>query len=274
MLKRKDSRKEFIVIENKQKRSSSIAWSTFGFPARLTEDNTYERLHGYASCFQCKSTYTFQSDGSDSTKHLLRHVCPKIQLTSEHDHEGPLDKLLKSKKLTQVTINSKDSTRIKNELTKWICQSVRPFNIVEDVGLRNVLQTVLDIDESKLICLLNHELLFHLAKVSHLNAVDLLVTPTTISNNVRQLADDYRSQLRSILIEQAASGCLCLCPDLWADKCRKVNYLGLTAIFINKKYELISVDLCCTEYEEADKSGDCVLQVSKVTESQSGECQI
>ena len=95
MLKRKDSRKEFIVIENKQKKSSSIAWSNFGFPARLSEDNTYERLHGYASCFQCKTTYTFQSDGSGSTKHLLRHVCPKVPLTSEHHHEGPLDKLLK-----------------------------------------------------------------------------------------------------------------------------------------------------------------------------------
>ena len=177
--------------------------------------------------------------------------------------------------MTQVTINSKDSTRIKNELTKWICQSVRPFNIVEDVGLRNVLQTVLNIGEPKLICLLNHEFLFRLSKDYHnLNVADLLVTPTTVSNNVRQLADYYRSQLQSILIEQAASECLCLCPDLWTDKCRKVNYLGLTAIFTNKKYELISVDLCCTEYEEVDKSGDCVLQVSKVVEKQNGECQI
>ena len=66
--------------------------------------------------------------------------------------------------MIQVTINSKDSTRIKNELTKWICQSVRPFNIVEDVGLRNVLQTILNIGEPKLICLLNHEFLFRLGK--------------------------------------------------------------------------------------------------------------
>ena len=52
-----------------------------------------------------------------------------------------------------------------------------------------------------------------------------------------QLADHYRSQLQSVLIEQASSGrlCLCLCSDIWADKYRKVNYLGLTVIFINKK---------------------------------------
>ena len=41
MLKRKDSRKEFIMIENNRKRSSTT-WSTFEFPARLNEDNTYE----------------------------------------------------------------------------------------------------------------------------------------------------------------------------------------------------------------------------------------
>jgi hypothetical protein len=55
------------VIENKQKRSSSTAWSSFGFPARLTEDGIYQRLHGYSSCFKCKATYTFQSGGSGST---------------------------------------------------------------------------------------------------------------------------------------------------------------------------------------------------------------
>ncbi|CAF3962185.1 unnamed protein product, partial [Rotaria sordida] len=47
MLKRKDNRKEFTVIANNQKKSSS-AWATFGFPARLSENGTYERIHGFA----------------------------------------------------------------------------------------------------------------------------------------------------------------------------------------------------------------------------------
>jgi hypothetical protein len=81
----------------------------------------------------------------------------------------------------------------------------------------------------------------------NIEAANLLVTPTTISTNVHRLADEYRLLLRSILVEQAASGCLCLCPDLWSDKHRKVNYLGLTAVFVDKNYELFSVDLCCCE---------------------------
>ncbi|CAF3167351.1 unnamed protein product, partial [Rotaria sp. Silwood2] len=101
-------------------------------------------------------------------------------------------------------------------------------------------------------------------KYQDLNITDLLVTPTTISKNVHQLAERYRSLLQPILIEQAESNCLCLCPDLWTDKFRKVNYLGLTAVFIDKNYELISIDLCCCEYQEVDKSGDSILQKKRI----------
>lgn len=94
------------------------------------------------------------------------------------------------------------------------------------------------------------------------------MTPATISNNVHRLADEYRSFLRSILVEQAASGCLCLCPDLWSGKHRKVNYLGLTAVFVDTNHELFSVDLCCCEYEENDKTSESVLRVSISIERQ------
>jgi hypothetical protein len=145
LLKRKDSRKEFIIIENNQKKATSAAWSTFGFPARLIEDGTYNRIPGFASCFQCKSTYTFQSDGSGSTKHLLRHICPKVSSTSDTYHEGPMLKLLKSNRTNLTMLASEDCTRMRDELTKWICSSIRPFNIIQDVRLKNVLQTVIDI---------------------------------------------------------------------------------------------------------------------------------
>jgi hypothetical protein len=72
--------------------------------------------------------------------------------------------------------------------------------------------------------------------------------------------------LQPLLTEQAENNCLCLCPDLWNDEYRKVNYLGLTAVFTNKNYELMSIDLCCCEYQEIDKSGDSVLRVRKLFE--------
>ena len=135
LLKRKDSKKQFIVIENNLKKCSSTAWLTFGLPARKIDNGTCERIHGCASCFQCETKYVFQSDGSDSTKHWLRHVCSKSALLAEDSQSGPLDKLLKPREKAAVTINSKDSIRIKNALTKWVCRSVHPFHIVDDGGL-------------------------------------------------------------------------------------------------------------------------------------------
>ena len=47
------------------------------FPDKRAEDGSYQRIMGFASCFSCKDTCSFQSGGSGSTKHLLRHVCYK-----------------------------------------------------------------------------------------------------------------------------------------------------------------------------------------------------
>ena len=99
----------------------------------------------------------------------------------------------------------------------------------------------------------------------NLSSADLLFSSRTISNNIHRLANEYRERLRSILIEQAQLGCLCLCPDLWVDRYRKINYLGITAVFVDKNHELVSVDICCCEYDEADKSGSSVLQVNYLT---------
>ncbi|CAF4126158.1 unnamed protein product, partial [Rotaria magnacalcarata] len=200
-------------------------WPNFGFSGRKDKDGKYQRINGFASCFTCRATYVFQSDGTGSTKHLLRHKCSKVQEPSDGATEGPLEKLLKSKPKAAITLSTTNSTKMKDELTKWICKSVRPFNIVSDIGLRDVLQTVLELGR----------------QYQSLDSTNLLVSPTTVSKN-------------------AENNCLCLCPDLWSDKFRKVNYLDLTTVFADKDYELMLIDLSCSEYQEPDKTGDSVLQ--------------
>ena len=60
------------------------------FPAKRTEDGSYQRIMGFVSCFRCKDTCSFQAGGSGSTKHLLRHVCLKNSslLSTENNQEG------------------------------------------------------------------------------------------------------------------------------------------------------------------------------------------
>ncbi|CAF4906656.1 unnamed protein product [Rotaria socialis] len=225
LLKQKDQSKQFMVVKNDQKYVSSPAWSTFGFPAKRVEDGSCQRIIGFASCFACKDTYSYQYGGSGSTKYLLRHL------------------------------TAHDCTLIRDELTKWICSSVRPFNIVSDPGLKITLQTVMNICQKY---------------QGPINAEDILVTPPTIANNVHKLAEYYRSLIRPVLIDQAESGALCVCPDLWNDQYKKVDYLGLTAFFVTSAHGLYSFDVCCARYNENDKTGQSVLQISRLVKNKCG----
>ena len=84
-------------MKNDQKHVVSLAWSTFGFPAKRAEDGSYQRMFGFTSCFNCKNIYSFQPSASGSTKHMLRHVCSKKSslLSSGNNQEGPIDKFIK-----------------------------------------------------------------------------------------------------------------------------------------------------------------------------------
>ena len=124
-------------MKNDQKNASPLACSTCGFPAKRAKDGSYQRIFGFASCFNCKDTYLFQPGGSGSTKHMLRHVCSKKSslLSSGNNQEGPIDKFIKSKKSASLNVTAQDRITIRDELTKCICSSIRPFNIVSDPGL-------------------------------------------------------------------------------------------------------------------------------------------
>jgi hypothetical protein len=72
---------------------------------------------------------------------------------------------------------------------------------------------------------------------------------------VAVLADQYRSLLIPILKKQADDGCLCIAPDLWTDKHRKIAYIGITCMFVSIQFKLETIDLCCSEYDEYDNTG-------------------
>ena len=63
--------------------------------------------------------------------------------------------------------------------------------------------------------------------------------------------------------QQADDDCLCIAPDLWTDKHRKIAYIGITCTFVTDQFKLETVDLCCTEYAEYDKTGLSVMLVSQ-----------
>ncbi|CAF4426235.1 unnamed protein product [Rotaria magnacalcarata] len=249
-LKQKGEPKEYEIINNDQKHLSSPAWTKFGFPAKRVGDDAYQRIDGFASCFNCKSTYSYQSDGSGSTKHLLRYICSKASLSTSVSAvnivEAPIDKFTQPKTASSsIKLSIQDSMKIRDKFTKWFCSSIRPFNMITDPGLKDTLQIIVDMCR-KYRCPIDID--------------DVLVSATTISTNVAKLAHDYRSLIKPILIRQAECGALTVCPDLWTDNYQKINYLGLTIYFVDSNYKLYSFDLCCSRFNEVDKTGASVLR--------------
>ncbi|CAF5193867.1 unnamed protein product [Rotaria magnacalcarata] len=117
--------------------------------------------------------------------------------------------------------------------------------MITDPGLKDTLQIIVDMCR-KYRCPIDID--------------DVLVSATTISTNVAKLAHDYRSLIKPILIRQAECGALTVCPDLWTDNYQKINYLGLTIYFVDSNYKLYSFDLCCSRFNEVDKTGASVLR--------------
>ena len=56
-----------------------------------------------------------------------------------------MDKFIKLKTSTSIKLTEQDRTQIRDELTKWICSSIRPFNVVSDAGLKTTLKKIIDI---------------------------------------------------------------------------------------------------------------------------------
>ena len=84
----------------------------------------------------------------------------------------------------------------------------------------------------------------------------------TVGNNVKVIAEQYRDLLKPVLQKQAEDGCLCIAPDLWSDKYRKVAYIGITCTFVSNQNKFETIDLCCAEYDEYDKTGVSIYMVN------------
>lgn len=80
--------------------------------------------------------------------------------------------------------------------------------------------------------------------------------------HVKKLADQHRSRITKELIEPLENDAITFCPDMWSDPIRQVSYLGITATFINDQFEYRSYDLCCSPFEEEDKTSESIISVS------------
>jgi hypothetical protein len=83
---------------------------------------------------------------------------------------------------------------------------------------------------------------------------------TTVAH-VSKLADQHRVRISEELREPLENDAITFCPDMWSDPVRQVSYLGISTTFVNDQFEFRSYDLCCSPFEEDDKTAESIIAV-------------
>ena len=141
----KTKTKEYFVVKNSKNTSSDI-WHKFGFPARKHDQNSdkHDVIPNFTSCFKCFQTYRF-TDASTSS--MRDHKCPQENFKDQKQITNFIaSSSSSSSRLTTVskTIKQKKEN-LKRLFVRWIVTGIRPFQIVSDSGLVDIIQECLDI---------------------------------------------------------------------------------------------------------------------------------
>ncbi|CAF5007126.1 unnamed protein product, partial [Rotaria sp. Silwood1] len=181
MLALKYKKKQYTIVEKKSKAS---CWSTFGLPAKIIGANKNEIIKSFASCKTCFQTYSYSS----STTTMSNHKCSSLSNNNQSKIEPiPLVKSNSSTPNSDTTnsVNSKALQKHKRLITSaisdWVCSNTRPINIVEDIGLKDLIEQCIKIET----------------------------------------ANTRRDEIKDVLIKAARERCLTLSPDLWSDRYKK-----------------------------------------------------
>ncbi|CAF3625513.1 unnamed protein product [Rotaria socialis] len=241
MLKTKSS--QYTIIDNTGKRTSNC-WNSFGFPAIINHNGDFQRVDGFVSCRKCFATYSFTSN---STRLLNQHVCEaseernkRLEVKSTPSAQRRLTSYCSTKR---VTLKESEISKIKDLQAQWVCQSIRPFSIVEDSGLRRLIQECISIG----------------VRYGNINVDQVLRGADTTATYVSKLADQHRARISEEIREPLENDAITFCPDMWSDPVRQVSYLGITTTFVNDRFEFRSYDLCCSPFEEDDKTAESIL---------------
>ncbi|CAM4847109.1 unnamed protein product, partial [Rotaria magnacalcarata] len=174
------------------------------------------------------STVSNEKYRSDRIEHLLK-TCGDAKQYSIVKNSSQLIKSdgwnMFGFPVKNTMISNNDKEKLKEKIVSWACLSIRPFTIVEDCGFNDLIRESINIGQKY---------------TGDIDVEHLLPTANTVRNNVPD------------------AGVLCIIPDLWSDKHRKICYIGLSCSFVNDRFQSVAIDLCCGEYDEMDKTGKSV----------------
>jgi hypothetical protein len=245
---------QYDIIDNKTSSAVASYWSVFGFPAKFnTETGSFERIMGFTSCRKCKKTFVYGPNSG--TTHMKQHPCV-ITGNMKTSTQTPIDKMM----LIRKTLSDEQSKVIKDLIVRWICSDIRPFCIIDDDGLRALIQECVRLG-MHLFYLISVEYTFLGSIYGNVDVNDILRGRTTISSHIQVAAKSCRERIKGLLQEPYKNRCLSISPDFWCDKYKQISYLGVTAVIVDEGFKYYTVDLFCKPFQEREKTAENILIV-------------
>ena len=141
-------KKQHYTILDKKPRAK--CWSIFVVPAKILGKDKYEIIKNFASCKTCYQTYSYSSTTTTLTNHKCPILTSKNQSTLENfrvSRSTSTKPMFSSTKLDYAKNNkvSKKKSLFTTSLSDWICSNVRPIAIVEDSGLKDIIDQCIQI---------------------------------------------------------------------------------------------------------------------------------
>ncbi|CAF4106232.1 unnamed protein product, partial [Rotaria sordida] len=248
----KHEKQHYDIIDNKASSAVGSYWSVFGFPAKLNkETGSFERIMGFTSCHKCKKTFVYGPHSG--TTHMKQHPCI-ITDNMKTSTQTPIDKVM----LIRKKLSDEQSKVIKDLIVRWICSDIRPFSIIDDDGLRALIQECVRLG-MHLFYLISIEYTFLGSIYGNVDVNDILRGRTTISAHVQVVAKSCRERIKELLQEPYKNRCLSISPDFWSDKYKQISYLGVTAVIIDEGFKYYTIDLFCKPFQELEKTAENIL---------------
>lgn len=194
----------------KEKHGKSGVWDKF---AELV-DSSHKKI-GFAICKDCD--HILKYNYKTGTSNLQRHNC------RDSNNQSKITSFLQKNK---PPANVKELT--KKKLIDFVCNDLRPFEIVSGKGFRDFIQEMINIGS------------IH----GSFPVDELLPNPTTISRNIIKAAESIKSNLTVKLIEVFRKVGGAFTTDCWTDDYRKISYISLTVHYIedwNLKDQVLAV---------------------------------
>jgi len=141
----------YTVIKN-EKTNPSVCWKLFGFPAKKLDNSTqFQRIEGFSSCHLCYQTFVYTSN--TGTRNMLAHPCVKNTsqskittfTTTSCSRRINFDNMTKN--YPMVKMNEREIDYLKNITCSWICHDMRSFKIIDDNGLKHLLQECVNLGQ-------------------------------------------------------------------------------------------------------------------------------